>query len=205
MKECGIYGLLNVITGKWYVGQSIDMQSRIRHHLADLRAQRHDNQRLQYSFNKHGPGSFQGRVIEHTAEDVLDERERFHIIALRSRDDAFGYNLQTGGQDYHRHSPETLARMCIAQKGHVVSAETRLLMSLKYKGRKLSPETRLRMSIARKGKPRAKPVRRKPLSEETKRKIAVSHIGIRPNAESRQKMSISARNRRQREALAVAA
>jgi predicted GIY-YIG superfamily endonuclease len=28
MKICGIYGIRNVVNGKWYVGQSVDVENR---------------------------------------------------------------------------------------------------------------------------------------------------------------------------------
>lgn len=57
-KECGVYKIINVTTGDFYVGSSCNIHQRHQHHRADLRANRHANQYLQRSWNKYGEEAF---------------------------------------------------------------------------------------------------------------------------------------------------
>lgn len=69
-----------------------------------------------------------------------------------------------------KRSEETRKRISLAKKGKM-SESTLLKMSQASKGRFFTEEARKKMSDAKKGKPR------KPLSEETKRKISMSNKG----------------------------
>ena len=50
----GIYSITNIINNKKYIGQSVDIKSRLRNHKWELRHNRHFNDHLQKSFNKYG-------------------------------------------------------------------------------------------------------------------------------------------------------
>lgn len=94
----GIYIILNIFNNKVYVGQSVDMKKRKDAHMEALRSNRHFNDHLQKSFNKHGENCFMFEVIEHT--EFLDEREIYWIKELKSCDASSGYNLLHGGKSF---------------------------------------------------------------------------------------------------------
>lgn len=52
MKQCGIYIIEDKQTGSVYIGQSIDIDRRIRQHQRELEKKIHSNTRLQNIFNK---------------------------------------------------------------------------------------------------------------------------------------------------------
>lgn len=91
----GIYGIHNKVTDKWYIGQSIDIDRRLRHHEWALTNGHHYNTRLLNSWKSHGRDSFEFVIIEQCNETELDVRE-IHWIwyydSLRN-----GYNLCEGG------------------------------------------------------------------------------------------------------------
>ena len=97
--------------------------------------------------NKYGVDAFIFEVIEECDEHNVDEREKFWIKELNTRDNKHGYNLTEGGSG---NSEQTRRKLSEALKGnkHCV-------------GRIASPETRAKLS-AHCGHP---------LSEEHKQKL----------------------------------
>jgi len=68
--------------------------------------------------------------------------------------------------DRSPHSEETKYRISIANKGNTITDETKKKISKAMKGRKLSDEHRENISLSIRGK------KRRPMSEETKKKIS---------------------------------
>lgn len=73
MKYQGIYKIRNLLNGKVYIGQSVDLQNRFRCH-------KHDYKKLNYylyrAIRKYGIDSFEFNVIEHVNNiSKLDEIE----------------------------------------------------------------------------------------------------------------------------------
>lgn len=77
--KSGIYSIINLVNDKIYVGQSIDIKRRLRNHKNDLKKNRHDNFKLQNSFNKHGLSCFKFDILEYCLPESLTEREQFWI------------------------------------------------------------------------------------------------------------------------------
>ena len=92
---CGIYMITNIINGKIYVGSSIDIKTRIMKHKYMLRRNKHVNQYLQSSFNKHSENSFIFEKLENCEFNDLIERENHYINKFNSNNLEFGYNLAT--------------------------------------------------------------------------------------------------------------
>jgi len=89
---CGIYGLKHKTTGKWYVGQSINIHKRWRDH-AKNKANVHP--KLYTAMARDGYDSFEKVVLEVCTNDkaVLNSRESFWIDHYNSVED--GYNART--------------------------------------------------------------------------------------------------------------
>ena len=77
MNTCGIYGIRNMVSSKWYIGQSCNIEERKRSHYSHLKNGTHFNEYLQRAFNKYGFDNFEFRVLEETEEglDLLDGEE----------------------------------------------------------------------------------------------------------------------------------
>ena len=189
MKIAGIYKITNVITGKSYIGQSLDVKSRIRHHRCGLNKQSHPNPHLLASCRLHGVGAFVFQIL--FVSDNLPKEELVRLLNRKEAEfisvfDTFsnGYNLTTGG-DGHIVSEETRRKNRESHKGLSPTPECRQLALEATKGKPLSQELKDRMSAVRKGRPLNYPVWNKglsgykvaPSSEEKKRKIGQAQLG----------------------------
>jgi group I intron endonuclease len=70
----GIYKITNKLNKRYYVGSSVDIQERLNTHLWALKNNRHENPKLQHSWNKHGEHSFTTETVEEfvgTYNDLL--------------------------------------------------------------------------------------------------------------------------------------
>jgi len=73
---CGIYKIVNKVTGQCYVGQSQRVKKRLKEHFRLLRWDKHTNPHLQNAYNKYGAEAFYGAVeIECNDLEELDRLE----------------------------------------------------------------------------------------------------------------------------------
>jgi predicted GIY-YIG superfamily endonuclease len=91
----GIYKIENLINGKIYIGQSIDIEKRWSVHKAELNRNYHCNNHLQNAWNKYGEENFEFVIIEECDNSQLNEREIYWIDKYGSYIN--GYNLTSGG------------------------------------------------------------------------------------------------------------
>lgn len=82
--ESGIYKIKNVIDGKIYIGQSVNVQRRLKVHKNRLTKGSHENNYLQNAVIKYGIDNFTFEIIEFCKLDLLDEKERFYISFYNS-------------------------------------------------------------------------------------------------------------------------
>lgn len=141
--EIGIYGIINLITNKVYVGQTKQsFMKRYWHHKWKLNNNSHDNQHLQKSWNKYGCDSFCFKVLYILkSNDNIDEKEMHYIEKYRK--DNKCYNILDGGNVSRRGIP-----MSGDAKAKVGKANR-----IKMTGRIASETTKLKMSKSRLGKP----------------------------------------------------
>jgi hypothetical protein len=95
----GIYRMYNLINGKSYVGQSVNIRSRWQGHLCDLREGRH-NRLLQADCDLHGINAFEFEILElldSKDPSILSERELYWVRHHRSNEPEHGYNLDEVG------------------------------------------------------------------------------------------------------------
>ena len=67
----GIYGIRNKINDKIYIGQSTNIKNRFVRHRTHLKHNKHANNHLQNSYNKHGKDAFEFVIIEECDEFQL--------------------------------------------------------------------------------------------------------------------------------------
>lgn len=98
MKTCGIYMIKNLVNGKVYIGQSIEIERRWKRHKNDLVNNTHRNEHLIRAWYKYGELNFTHEIIETCKKEDLDDRERYWIKYYRSNDYTYGYNCDDGGR-----------------------------------------------------------------------------------------------------------
>jgi len=117
----GIYQIRNIITKFCYSGQSIELKKRERQHWYNLKNNRHENQHLQNSYNKHGKEFFVFEILVYCELEELTRYEQFFVdkyVGLK-----LSYNI---------------CRECVdSQTGVKCSKESREKMSITRKGKQL--------------------------------------------------------------------
>ena len=73
----GVYKIINIITNKYYIGSSNNIEDRLKTHFRELKNNRHPNKHLQSSYNKYGKDNFSTSILEEC--DNIIEREQFYI------------------------------------------------------------------------------------------------------------------------------
>lgn len=168
----GIYSWTNTKTGKIYIGSSVNCARRMTEHRSRLRRGSHANAKLQAAWSKYGEPAFEFRmvftVLQRADLEKVEQQFLDEYGAVLN-----GYNLApTAGNTF----------------GWVATPETRARMSQAAKRRDNSLQVEA-MRRASTGKKRPAHV------IEAIRK---AKTGTKPSAETRARMSLSARNRPER-------
>lgn len=189
MKQSGVYSIVNVVTGKTYVGSTMNLRLRKQRHFRELRKRIHPNKFLQEDFDKFGEESFNFAVLEFCSDESLRKREYQWMKKLDTINVGYNISLSTFCPMAGRaHTDETRAKMRKAHKNRKpISEETRAKLKAaalererlkKLNGYEVSKETREKLSKSGKGRV---------VSEETKRKI--SEANSRPyHTEAQEKL-----------------
>ncbi len=123
MKVCGIYGIVNTINNKIYIGKSVDIKHRFSEHKCDLKGHRHFNLHLQNSFNKYGEKAFEYIVIETCEKEHLADKEQNWIDFYEKigiyNSQKFVKNLQSIRNPFFgkKHTLKTKKKMSKAKQG----------------------------------------------------------------------------------------
>lgn len=81
-KVSGIYTITNKVTGKLYIGESLDIYRRWHdEHIPQLRKNRHCNKELQNDFNKYGEENFGFGILQrYSGNDPISTKARILIL-----------------------------------------------------------------------------------------------------------------------------
>ena len=117
----GIYRIRNTVNDMVYIGQSKNLDKRIREHRQDLRRGDHANEHLQNAWNLYGEQSFEFSVVAYISDlGCLDSAEAGWFYLTRCCDRRHGYNVAAVPSSPMRgrsHSPSSRARLSAALKG----------------------------------------------------------------------------------------
>jgi group I intron endonuclease len=171
----GVYTILNLVTGRCYVGSSADIASRWRIHLSALSREKHPNSALQADWTQYGVAAFSwtvSRECETRNEAILAEQH-----AIDSTPDLYNAARRAGSgpRDGFKHTEESRRRMSDAQKGKPKSAAMRA-----------------KLSAAKKGKPcpaQSAALRGRKLSPAHCESIRIGHLGKKHTDEHKAYMS----------------
>lgn len=146
----GIYKITNKINGKFYIGQSVDIERRFMEH----KTPHGTITSIKLAMRKYGKENFLFEVIEECSDEDLNEREMYWIATLKPQ-----YNRCSGGT---------------GSKNHHVSKETREELSLKSRvyWDRLPDEKKQAILNNLTGPPVGHSV-----SEETREKLRAANLG----------------------------
>ena len=82
MATCGIYGFLQISTGKWYIGKSIDIERREQEHRNSIKQDWH-------TLLLNNPDDFHFIILEECKPELLDTREAYYIKLYNSFENGF--------------------------------------------------------------------------------------------------------------------
>lgn len=163
----GIYILLNLINGCFYIGQTSNFENREYDHFQNLKLKKHINPYLQNAFNKYSEENFKFIILSFCDVSKLTIKEQFFI-------DFFGienlYNLNP------------IADKPPNRKGCIVSANTRQKISQANKNRVFSKEHKQNISLSKLGHE---------VSTETREKIRKANLNKIISEETKKKMSLN--------------
>lgn len=157
--KSGIYKIVNLVNGKYYIGSAVNLGKRKLNHWSDLRTNKSRSPYLQRAWNKHGEKNFRFRVLFFCEpnDTLLYEQRCLDILCPFDRR---GYNI--------RINAESALGIKWTKRQRMNYRKARLGIPTK----KRSAETRKRMSEGAKNRP--------PVSDETRRRLSESHKGQIP-------------------------
>lgn len=136
MKVCGIYTITNIVNGKMYVGQSVDIFGRWIDHKSELRKDNHVNSYLQKTWNKYGEEKFLFEVLEECEEQFLYTIEHYWATILNVHNPKYGYNIMpTHPYGNPRHTEETRKKISRGNKGKIKNIGSKRTENTKQKMR----------------------------------------------------------------------
>ena len=162
----GVYVIRNIISGKEYVGKSINIYKRVDMHIRML-----DPVKILYrSMRKNGIDCFECCVVQLSKSDEELCNLEITTIALRNTLHPAGYNLTLGGDGTsgYKHTAEETQRIRDRMLGFKHSPETKAKLSLYRKSTKWSEEHKLRIGAGGTGRKH---------TEVTKEKMRIWNTG----------------------------
>lgn len=146
----GIYKITCTVTGKFYIGSSVNLKRRKFWHFCQLKNNKHDNFHLQAAYQKYGKEAFIFEVLEFFEEDILTEKviqiEQTYLDNLQPYNPKIGYNLcKVAGVPASRkgfkHSIKTIELFKTQRKGVAKGDSFKQTMSEMYKGKTMKERT----------------------------------------------------------------
>jgi len=183
--NCGIYEIVCVPTGKFYLGSSSNLCRRKQEHWRSLRAGKHASPYLQRAWSKYGEGSFVFSVVEVAPELRLLWAEQYWLDFTGCCNPEVGFNTATSAvspMKGRKLSTEGRARASAAKFKMWEDPARRKRMAAVQRGLWKDPEYRAHMLVARQA-----------ASEDpsTLKKLSAAQLRLWGTVAHREKMSAS--------------
>ena len=110
----------NMVSGKRYVGSSVDIYNRIHEHVHNLNNKTSHNAHFQAAWDKYGEEAFIFCVLEYCDENIRFEREQYYIDTLKPE---YNLTLNVVANFGHEPSEETKEKISKTLKEKYSSGE----------------------------------------------------------------------------------
>ncbi len=80
-----VYEIRNLVTGKFYIGSTVNWPKRYSEHITSLRKNKHHCTYLQRSFNLYGEGNFKFTVIYALGNNILRQKEQELLLQYKQK------------------------------------------------------------------------------------------------------------------------
>lgn len=125
-RPCFIYAITNLVTGRRYVGSTLNPTTRWGEHRSALKHKRHHCQYLQNSWNKHGAISFSFAILKELLSNDKPARVSAEISEIAAMP-SFNNVISSGDLLNFENSPQTRARISAGLlKSHEKDPERRV-------------------------------------------------------------------------------
>lgn len=79
LPTCGVYAIINKLTGRSYIGQSRDIGHRWKEHIKELESGSHHNRAFQSDWDKYGKENFAIQILMNCIPENLLPVEQVYI------------------------------------------------------------------------------------------------------------------------------
>ena len=118
---CGVYMITNTTNGKCYIGSSKDIVKRIKGHYKLLSENKHQNLKIQNSFNIHGESVFTAEILEEcNINDRYKKEQKWLDYFFNNKDVLYNISSKAFGSNYwlgKKRSPETIEKVAAKKRG----------------------------------------------------------------------------------------
>lgn len=113
----GIYKIVNLITGMFYIGSAVDLIHRRNQHFSALSLNYHFNIHLQRSYNKYEKKSFLFVILEYCDKQNLLQREQHHLNLYWGKNLLYNISPLAGSNIGRKLREETKEKLSIINLG----------------------------------------------------------------------------------------
>jgi group I intron endonuclease len=141
----GIYKITNIINNKFYIGSAVNIRKRQNEHFNNLKTNKHENKKLQNSYNKYKKENFKFEVLVYCPKEYCLKLEQWFLDNMKP---ILNISPNASSQLGYKHTEETKLKISKKHKGKKNSEET----IAKMKAYKKTEEHKKKISDSNKGK-----------------------------------------------------
>ena len=180
----GVYKIICVPTGKFYIGSASDIQARFLTHKSQLQRGIHHSIKLQRAWSKYGMDAFSFEILLVCSKLSLLLYEQLIMDGMRAVETGFNICPVAGSRlgaiftDAHK---ANLSAALKGRKGRPITPEQRKKMQLARLGVRHSDEHRMNISTANKGRKKTEAhkekLRGRIFSDEHRMRLSIAATG----------------------------